>query len=157
MLREAVISAEDRRFFQHSGFDPIGIVRAVWVDLREGKSAQGASTISQQLARGMWLSPARSFKRKAAEFMITLQLEHKLSKEQIFEMYSNRDRLWAAAAVSPFAVLEKPPNRTFGKDIRQLTPAEAATLAGNAARGKLTTTRFVIRSGFATAATWFWR
>ncbi len=129
ILREAVISAEDRRFFQHSGFDPIGIVRAVWVDIREGKSAQGASTISQQLARGMWLSPARSFKRKAAEFMITLQLEHKLSKEQIFEMYSNQIDLGRRGSFTIRGFGEAAESY-FGKDIRQLNPAEAATLAG---------------------------
>jgi penicillin-binding protein 1B len=129
VLREAVISAEDRRFFQHSGFDPIGIVRAVWVDLKEGRSAQGASTISQQLARGMWLSPARSFKRKAAEFMITLQLEQKLSKEQIFEMYSNEIDLGRRGSFTIRGFGEAAESY-FGKDIRQLTPAEAATLAG---------------------------
>ncbi len=129
ILRDAVISAEDRRFFQHSGFDPAGILRAAWVDLREGKNTQGASTISQQLAKMMWLSPARNWKRKAAEFIITLQLERKLSKEKIFEFYCNQIDLGRRGSFTIRGFGEAA-EAYFGKDIRQLTPAEAATLAG---------------------------
>ncbi len=129
VLRNAVLSAEDRRFFQHSGIDPIGITRAAWVDLREGKNAQGASTISQQLARGMWLTPERSFKRKAAEIMITLQLEQKLSKQQIFEMYCNQIDLGRRGSFTIRGFGEAA-EAYFGKDVNQLSIAEAATLAG---------------------------
>ena len=83
ILRNAVLSAEDKRFFQHSGFDPVGVIRAAWVDVRRGSNKQGASTLSMQLARTMFLNQSRTWKRKAAEVMITLQLEQKLTKEQI--------------------------------------------------------------------------
>lgn len=86
---QAVTSAEDKRFFQHAGFDPIRLVKAIYLDIREQRKAQGASTLSQQLARGFWLNPEKSFRRKAAEAIITLQLEQKLSKEEIFEYYCN--------------------------------------------------------------------
>jgi penicillin-binding protein 1B len=129
ILREAVISAEDRRFFQHSGFDPAGIVRAAWVDLKEGRNTQGASTISQQLAKGMWLTPARNWRRKAAEFIITLQLEQKLSKEQIFEYYCNLIDLGRRGSFTIRGFGEAS-EAYFGKDVGQLNTAEAATLAG---------------------------
>lgn len=129
VLRNAVISAEDRRFFQHSGIDPLGMIRAAWVDLKEGRNAQGASTISQQLARGMWLTPERSFKRKMAEIMITLQLEQKLSKQQIFEMYCNQIDLGRRGSFTIRGFGEAA-EAYFGKSINQLTVAEAATLAG---------------------------
>jgi penicillin-binding protein 1B len=128
VLRNAVISAEDRRFFQHSGIDPIGVFRAAYVDVREGRKEQGASTISQQLARGMWLSPARNFKRKAAEVMITLQLEQKLSKQQIFEMYCNQIDLGRRGSFTIRGFGEAA-EAYFGEDIQQLTVAQAATLA----------------------------
>ena len=76
----AVTSAEDKRFFQHSGFDPIGIVSAAYVDLKEGRKEQGASTLSQQLARMFWLDNQKRWTRKLAEVIITLQIEQKLSK-----------------------------------------------------------------------------
>lgn len=129
VLRNAIISAEDRRFFQHSGFDPVGIVRAAYVDLKEGRNAQGASTISQQLARDMWLTPARNWRRKAAEFMITLQLEQKLSKEQIFEFYCNQIDLGRRGTFTIRGFGEAAQSY-FGKDISQLTTPEAAMLAG---------------------------
>jgi penicillin-binding protein 1B len=128
VLRNAVISAEDRRFFQHSGIDPIGVFRATYVDLKEGRKEQGASTISQQLARGMWLTPARSFKRKAAEVMITLQLEQKLSKQQIFEMYCNQIDLGRRGSFTIRGFGEAA-EAYFGEDIQQLTVPQAATLA----------------------------
>ena len=128
VLRNAVISAEDRRFFQHSGIDPIGVFRATYVDIREGRKEQGASTISQQLARGMWLTPARNFKRKAAEVMITLQLERKLSKQQIFEMYCNQIDLGRKGSFTIRGFGEAA-EAYFGEDIQQLTVPQAATLA----------------------------
>ncbi len=90
VLVDAVVSAEDKRFFQHAGFDPLRIIKAAYVDLREGRKAQGASTLSMQLARMFWLDQQKTWRRKAAEVLITLQLEQKLSKEQIFEYYANQ-------------------------------------------------------------------
>ena len=88
MLINAVVSAEDKRFFQHSGFDPLRVLKAAYVDLKEQRRAQGASTLSMQLARSFWLTPEKTIQRKIAEVMITLHLEQKLSKEQIFEYYA---------------------------------------------------------------------
>lgn len=90
VLVHAVISVEDKRFFQHVGFDPIGIIRAAYVDVKDRRNAQGASTLSQQLARGMFLKPEKNFQRKLEELMITLVLEQKLSKKEIFEFYCNQ-------------------------------------------------------------------
>lgn len=128
-LRNAVLSAEDKRFFQHPGFDPIGVLRSAWVDLRTRKNAQGASTLSMQLARDMFLTPARNWRRKAAEVMITLQLEQKLTKEQIFEMYCNGVDLGYRGSFTIRGFGEAS-QVFFGKDIRSITLAEAASLAG---------------------------
>jgi penicillin-binding protein 1B len=127
-LRNAVLSAEDKRFFQHSGFDPAGIVRSAWVDVKRGKNTQGASTISMQLARDMFLTPARNWRRKLAEMMITMQLEQKLSKEQIFEMYCNGVDLGYRGSFTIRGFGEAS-QAYFGKDIRSLTLPEAASLA----------------------------
>ena len=83
IMVDAVTSIEDKRFFQHLGFDPVRILKAVYVDVKEGRKDQGASTLSMQTARMFFLTQDKSFKRKAAEVIITLQLEQKLSKEEI--------------------------------------------------------------------------
>jgi penicillin-binding protein 1B len=128
-LREAILSAEDKRFFQHSGFDPIGIVRSAWVDLKRGRSEQGASTLTMQLARNMFLTPDRNWRRKAAEIMITMQLEQKLTKQQIFELYCNQVDLGYRGAFEIRGFGEAA-QAYFGKDLKSLTLPEAATLAG---------------------------
>jgi penicillin-binding protein 1B len=128
VLRNAVLSAEDKRFFQHSGFDPIGIVRSAWVDLKRGRNAQGASTLSMQLSRDMFLTPARNWRRKLAEMMITLQLEQKLTKQQIFEMYCNQVDLGYRGSFTIRGFGEAS-QVYFGKDIRSLSLPEAASLA----------------------------
>jgi penicillin-binding protein 1B len=128
VLRNAVLSAEDKRFFQHSGFDPAGIIRSAWVDVKRGKNSQGASTISMQLARDMFLTPARNWRRKLAEMMITMQLEQKLTKQQIFEMYCNGVDLGYRGSFTLRGFGEAS-QAYFGKDIRSLSLPEAATLA----------------------------
>lgn len=128
VLRDAILSAEDKRFFQHSGFDPIGIIRSAWVDVRSRKNAQGASTLSMQLARDMFLTPERSWRRKLAEMMITMQLEQKLNKQQIFEMYCNQVDLGYRGSFTIRGFGEAA-QTYFGKDIRSLSLPEAATLA----------------------------
>jgi penicillin-binding protein 1B len=128
VLRDAILSAEDKRFFSHSGFDPVGIVRSAWVDLRRGRNAQGASTLSMQLARDMFLTPDRNWRRKAAEIMITLQLEQKLTKQQIFEMYCNGVDLGYRGSFTIRGFGEAA-QAYFGKDLKSLTLPEAATLA----------------------------
>jgi len=128
VLRNAVLSAEDKRFFQHSGFDPVGVIRSAWVDVKRGKNTQGASTISMQLARDMFLTPARNWRRKLAEIMITMQLEQKLTKQQIFEMYCNGVDLGYRGSFTIRGFGEAS-QAYFGKDIRSLSLPEAASLA----------------------------
>ena len=127
-LQHALLSAEDKRFFQHSGFDPIGIVRSAYIDLKRGKNEQGASTLSMQLAKNMFLTPERNWKRKAAEMMITLQLEQKLTKQEIFEMYCNQVDLGYRGSFSIRGFGEGA-QAFFGKDLRSVSLPEAATLA----------------------------
>ncbi len=129
VLRNAVLSAEDKRFFQHSGFDPIGIVRSAWVDIRRGRNEQGASTLTMQLARNMFLTFDRKWQRKLAEIMITIQLEQKLTKEQIFELYCNQIDLGYKGSFTIRGFGEAA-QVYFGKDIKLLTLPEAAALAG---------------------------
>ncbi len=129
MLVNAIISAEDKRFFSHAGFDPLRIVKAVYVDVKEGYKKEGASTLSMQLARGFWLDPDKNWKRKAAEAMITLQLEQRLTKEEIFEYYANNADLGRRGS---FAIrgIGQASQAYFGKDVRQLSTSESAVIAG---------------------------
>ena len=129
LLVHAVISAEDKRFFQHSGFDPIRIVKAAYIDLREHRYAQGASTLSQQLARSFWLDSDKTWRRKIPELLITMHLEQKLNKEKIFEYYANQVPLGHRGSFGIRGFGEAA-QVYFGKELRNLTPAEAATLAG---------------------------
>ncbi len=129
MLVQAILSAEDKRFFQHAGFDPVGIVRAAYIDLKGGHKEQGASTLSMQLAKNMWLAPERTWKRKASELMITLQLEQKLSKQQIFEFYCNEMDLGRRGSFTIRGFGEAA-QAYFGKDLHALTIGEDALLAG---------------------------
>ncbi len=129
VLIEAVTSAEDKRFFHHAGFDPIRIIKAAFVDIRERRNAMGASTLSMQLAREFFLSPERGWKRKIPEALITLQLEQKLSKEQIFECYANQIPLGRRGTFDIHGFGEGA-QAFFGKDFRQLNLPEAATIAG---------------------------
>jgi penicillin-binding protein 1B len=128
ILREAILSAEDKRFFQHPGFDPLGIMRSAYVDLKRGRNEQGASTLTMQLARNMFLTPARNWRRKLAEMMITFQLEQKLTKQKIFEMYCNQVDFGNRGSFTIRGFGEAA-QTYFGKDIRSLTLPEAATLA----------------------------
>ncbi len=129
VLVQAVTSAEDKRFFQHSGLDPIRIAKAAYVDLRQGRKEQGASTLSQQLARMFWLDQQKRWTRKLAEAVITLQLEQKLTKMQIFEDYANQvDLGWRGTFnIRGFGQASEV---YLGKDLSQLTLPEAAQLAG---------------------------
>jgi penicillin-binding protein 1B len=124
-----VLSAEDKHFFQHGGFDPFGIVRAVWVDVKQGRNTQGASTLTQQLARTLWLGPERGWRRKVPETFITLHLERKLSKPQIFEDYANSIYLGNQGSFS-INGFGQGAQVYLGKDLSQVTIADAALLAG---------------------------
>ena len=129
VLVQAIISAEDKRFFQHAGFDPLRVVKAVYDDVREGYKKEGASTLSMQLAREFWLDQSKNWKRKAAEVMITIELEQKLTKKEIFENYCNQISLGQRGT---FAIrgFGQAAQAYFGKDIRKLSTRESATLAG---------------------------
>lgn len=129
VMRDALLSAEDKHFFQHAGFDPIGIARAIYIDAKQRRGGQGASTLTQQLARTLWLGPERGLKRKAQEALITLYLEQKLTKKQIFEYYSNSVYLGNVGSFSINGFGEGA-RAYFGKDLKMLTLPEAALLAG---------------------------
>jgi penicillin-binding protein 1B len=129
ILVDAVTSIEDKRFFQHAGFDPIRILKAVYVDVKEGRKDQGASTLSMQTARMFFLSQNKSWKRKAAEFIITLQLEQKLSKQDIFEYYANQvDLGWRGTF--HIVGLGQASEAYLGKELNSITLPEAAEIAG---------------------------
>ena len=121
----AFVAIEDRRFYSHRGVDPLGITRALVADVLHHGTAQGGSTITQQLAKNLFLTQERTVNRKAQELVLALWLEHKYSKRQILELYLNRVYFGAGAYG-----IEGATQRYFGKSARQLTLAEAAMLAG---------------------------
>jgi penicillin-binding protein 1A len=122
---KAFIAIEDRRFYLHRGIDPWGIARAVIHDVTRRGSAQGGSTITQQLAKNLFLTQERTVSRKLQEVVLALWLEHKFSKAEILGLYLNRVYFGAGA----YGV-EAAAQRYFGKSARHLTLAEAALLAG---------------------------
>jgi penicillin-binding protein 1A len=122
---DAFIAIEDRRFYHHFGFDPIGMVRMVFVDIRAHRFAQGASTITQQLARNLFLSPDQTIRRKAQELILAVWLEMKFSKKEILSLYLNRVYFGAGAYG-----IEAASQRYFDKPASKLTVGEAALLAG---------------------------
>ena len=128
-LVNAILAAEDKSFFQHPGIDFLRVLKVAYEDIRTRTLAQGASTLTMQLARSFFLTPARTFKRKLAEVMIALQLERRLTKQQIFEFYCNQIYLGQRGSFSLNGVGEAT-LAYFGKDVRQLTLPEAAFLAG---------------------------
>ena len=124
VMKDAVLAIEDARFYSHSGVDYRGLVRAALANLGRVKS-QGASTITMQVARNVYLSSEKTFTRKLYEVLLTFKLEHLLSKDQILEIYMNQiflgNRAYGFAAAS---------DAYFGKPMKDLTVAEAAMLAG---------------------------
>jgi penicillin-binding protein 1A len=124
VLRNAVISIEDRHFESHLGIDILGIVRAASKDVLEWRKTQGASTLTQQLSRMLFLTPDKSFRRKIQEILLAIQIERHFTKPQIFTMYSNQVDLghgnFGFGAAAQFY---------FGKHLDQLTLPEAALLA----------------------------
>jgi penicillin-binding protein 1B len=129
VMVEAVTSIEDRRFFQHSGVNFMRLVEAAWVDFTHQRHQQGGSTITMQLSRAFFLSPEKTFKRKMIEMLIAVELEHKFSKQQIFEFYANRVDLGQRGSftISGFA---EGAHSYFNKDLKDITLPEAALLAG---------------------------
>jgi penicillin-binding protein 1A len=124
-LPKAFVAIEDRRFYEHFGIDPLGIIRAVVANLLRRGISQGASTITQQLAKNLFLTQERTLQRKLQEVVLALWLEQKFTKDQILELYLNRVYFGAGA----YGV-EQAAERYFGKPARKVTIAEAALLAG---------------------------
>ncbi|MFP5203751.1 MAG: transglycosylase domain-containing protein [Acidobacteriota bacterium] len=129
-LVDAVVAIEDRRFFEHNGVDFHRILGALWNDMTPGhRWTEGGSTLTMQLARGFFLSPERRVKRKIIEIAITFQLEHRFTKQQIFQMYANEINLGQRGSFSIDGFGEAA-QAYFGKDVRQLSLPECALLAG---------------------------
>jgi len=124
VMKNAILAIEDARFFQHGGIDYIGMVRAALANVGRSKS-QGASTITMQVARNVYLSSEKTFTRKIYEVLLTFKLEHTLSKDQILEIYMNQiylgNRAYGFAAAC---------ETYFGKPLKEISVAEAAMLAG---------------------------
>jgi monofunctional glycosyltransferase len=123
-LQRAVIMAEDASFFQHEGFDWEGIKYAAVKDLEAGAFKKGGSTITQQLAKNLYLSTDKTFLRKAREALITRELEHRLTKKRILELYLNMAE-WGRGVYGAEAAAR----HHFGKSAADVTPEEAALLA----------------------------
>jgi penicillin-binding protein 1A len=124
-LPAAVVAVEDRRFYHHPGIDPIGLLRAAWVNLNAGRVVQGGSTLTQQVAKTLFLTNARTTKRKVQELLLTFWLERTFTKNEILEIYLNRVYLgsgtWGMDAAAKMY---------FNVSARRVTLAQAAVLAG---------------------------
>jgi penicillin-binding protein 1B len=125
----AILSIEDHRFFQHSGLELFGIGRALLRNAGDERVGQGGSTITQQLVKNTYLSPDRTLQRKYAEAMLSVALERRLSKADIFALYCNEVYLGQRGAVAVRGV-EEAARIYFGKELKELSLAEAATVAG---------------------------
>ena len=124
-LQDAFLATEDSRFYEHHGLDPVGIARAIFVAINNGGASQGASTITQQLARNFFLTPEKTIIRKAREAVLAIEIENALSKQEILELYLNKIFLGyrsygVAAAAQTY----------FGKNLDELTLSEMAVIAG---------------------------
>jgi 1A family penicillin-binding protein len=124
-LRDAVVAVEDHRFHRHIGIDPIGIGRAIIRDVRAGGFEEGGSTLTQQLARTLFLSGSRDFTRKGKEAVLALMIEQRLTKQQILELYLNR--IYLGGAVYGVEAMSQ---NVFGKPAADLTLSESAFIAG---------------------------
>ena len=129
VMVKAVLAIEDRRFFDHSGVDVAGLARALLRNAGEERLGQGGSTITQQLVKNTYLTPEKTLRRKYAEAMLALALERRLSKKDIFALYCNEVYLGQRGAVGVRGVKEAA-RVFFGKELHDITVAEAATLAG---------------------------
>src|SRR5262249_18746818 len=129
LLVNAVLAAEDHRFFDHAGLDPRGLARAAWANLRAGRVRPGGSTIPQQLIQIRLLTPPRSIARKIQEVWLATLVEWRYSKEQILEAYLNEVYLGQRGTLAIRGV-GAASRAYFAKEPHQLTPGEAALLAG---------------------------
>ncbi|QPQ54555.1 PBP1A family penicillin-binding protein [Allosphingosinicella flava] len=125
VMRDAMVAVEDRRFWYHPGVDPVGTLRGIQVSLTEGGGVRGVSTISQQLARNVFLTSKRSYARKLREAILALALERRFSKEQVLELYLNRVYFGGGAYG-----IDAASRLFFGHSAEQLSVSEAAIIAG---------------------------
>jgi penicillin-binding protein 1B len=130
-LIQALCAIEDRRFFEHSGVDFLAIVRAAFRNLKAGRVREGASTITQQLIKNLFLTPERTYQRKIAEAMMAMAIERRLSKEQILALYCEHVYLGQSRFTAIYG-FKQAAQVYFGKKLADLTVAEAATLVGMA-------------------------
>jgi len=128
-LVQAILSIEDRRFFEHPGLDVFGVARAMLRNAGDERIGQGGSTITQQLVKNTYLSLERTFRRKYAEAMLAFALEQRLSKQDIFALYCNEVYVGQRGAVAARGV-EQAALIYFGKELKKLSLSEAATIAG---------------------------
>lgn len=124
-MKDAVIAVEDHRYYRHPGIDPIGLSRAAWYNLRSGEGVQGGSTITQQLARTLYLSNVRTYGRKLQEAVLAVMLEVLLSKREILELYLNR--VYLSGGIYGVETMSQ---KMLRKPASQLTLGEAALIAG---------------------------
>ncbi|NCA25010.1 MAG: penicillin-binding protein, partial [Betaproteobacteria bacterium] len=124
-LVDAILAAEDERFYQHGGIDYAGVLRAMLVNFVSGETRQGASTITMQVAKNFFLSSERTLTRKFNEALLSYKIESNLSKDQILELYINQ--IYLGQRSYGFAAAAR---TYFGKDLKQLSIAETAMLAG---------------------------
>jgi penicillin-binding protein 1B len=129
VMVHAILAIEDRRFFEHSGVDVRGLGRALLRNAGDERMGQGGSTITQQLVKNTYLSPEKTLQRKYAEAMLAIALERRLSKNDIFALYSNEIYLGQRGAVAVRGIKEAA-QVFYGKELRDITLSEAATLAG---------------------------
>ncbi len=129
VMVDAVTSIEDRRFFFHSGVNYWRLLKAGWIDLREGGNRQGGSTITMQVARGFFLSREKKLKRKLTEILISIELEQRFDKKKIFELYANQVDMGQRGSFTITGFGEAA-QAYFGKDLKEVTIPEAALLAG---------------------------
>ncbi|HCA26828.1 MAG TPA: penicillin-binding protein, partial [Betaproteobacteria bacterium] len=125
VLKEAILAAEDERFYQHGGISVRGVVRAALANLTAGGAKEGASTITMQVARNFFLTRKKTFSRKFSEALLSLKIEHYLTKDQILELYINQ--IYLGQRAYGFAMAAQ---TYFGKPLDRLTLGEAAVLAG---------------------------
>jgi penicillin-binding protein 1A len=125
VMKDAMVAVEDRRYYSHFGIDPLGLLRAVYVALRNDDSVRATSTISQQLARNVFLNSNRTFDRKLREAVLAMALEAKFSKEQILELYLNKVYFGGGAYG-----IDSASRKFFSHSARELSTAEAAIIAG---------------------------
>ncbi len=125
ILRQAILAAEDERFYEHGGVDTLGVLRAALANVFSGGAKEGASTITMQVARNFFLSSEKTFRRKLNEAMLAIKIEHTLTKDQILELYINQ--IYLGQRAYGFAAAAR---TYYGKPIGQINLAEAAMLAG---------------------------